>query len=328
MTRTLRATSESWPLLRPFAIANANWTESLLVTVEIRDGEARGRGECSPEERYDETAASVLAQIESVRAAIERGAGREELQRLLPHGAARNAVDCALWDLKAKQKCYSAADLAGRPPLLPQRTAFTIVLGSPAAMAEQVRQMSNYPLLKLKLGGDDGDIARVEAVRRVAPAAKLIVDANEAWSVEHYRACVPHLRRLGVELIEQPLHADADEALAMLPRPIPVCADESCHTTADLDRIAGRYDFINIKLDKTGGLTEALRLAEAASSRGYGLMIGCQIGTSLSMAPAHLIAQCCDYVDLDAPLFFARDREHPMHYRDGVLFPPDYDLWG
>ena len=320
------AHEEVWPLKQVFRISRGSRTEAQVVVVTITDGEHTGRGECVPIRRYDQTCASVMAQIESVKS--ETNLDRQSLQHFLPAGAARNALDCALWDLDAKRSGKRVWELANIPVVDQIETAFTISLDSADKMADAARGSANLPILKLKLGGDDVDLARVEAVRDAAPSAPLIIDANESWSPEHYRTAAPALKDLGVELIEQPFPADADKVLETLDHPVPVCADESCHTTVDLLRLKNRYEMINVKLDKTGGLTEALRLCERARENGFKLLIGCMVGSSLGMAPARLLASNADYVDLDGPLLLARDREHGLSYENGNIGVPSRELWG
>jgi len=323
----LSVSRRSWPLAQPFAISRGSRTTAEVVVAEVSDGEFRGRGECVPYPRYGESVDSVVAALESMKSAVFSGLDRRELQRAMPPGAARNALDCAFWDLDAKRNDCRAADLAGIGPLKPLVTAYTLSLGTPERMGEAATAHRHRPLLKLKLTGD-GDLERVEAVRRGAPASRLIVDANEGWTPRHFADLTPALARLGVELIEQPLPAGDDGALAELPHPVPVCADESCHTAEDLDRLVGRYDSVNIKLDKTGGLTEALALAQAAKERGFAIMVGCMIGTSLAMAPAVLVGQQASVVDLDAPLLLASDRQPGLRYDGSTLYPPEPALWG
>jgi len=294
--------------------------------VTVGDDEHVGRGEGVPIKRYGQSAESVLAQIESIKA--EKKLDRQRLQQLLPAGAARNALDCALWDLEAKTSGKRVWELANTPIVPEVETSFTISLDTPEKMAAAAGVAAELPILKLKLQGDDLDLARVKGVRESAPAARLLLDANESWLPEHYRKIVPELHELGVELIEQPFPANADEVLENLDHPIPVCADESCHTTADLRRLTNRYDMINVKLDKTGGLTEALRLCDRARDSGFKLLIGCMVGTSLGMAPARLLASAADYVDLDGPLLLARDREHGLTYGNGKIEMPSRKLWG
>src|SRR5579872_264180 len=323
----LSISRRSWPLAQPFAISRGSRTTAEVVVAEVSDGEFRGRGECVPYPRYGESVDSVVAALESMKSAVFSGLDRHELQRAMPPGAARNALDCAFCDLDAKRNDCRAADLAGIGPLKPLVTAYTLSLGTPERMGEAATAHRHRPLLKLKLTGD-GDLERVEAVRRGAPASRLIVDANEGWTPRHFADLTRALARLGVELIEQPLPAGDDGALAELPHPVPVCADESCHTAEDLDRLVGRYDSVNIKLDKTGGLTEALALAQAAKERGFAIMVGCMIGTSLAMAPAVLVGQQASVVDLDAPLLLASDRQPGLRYDGSTLYPPEPALWG
>src|SRR5207244_4406099 len=284
--------------------------EACVVTVSVSDGQYTGRGEGVPIGRYDQSVDSVFAQIESIQ--VTDDLDRDKLQQLLPPGAARNAVDCALWDLEAKRFGKHAWELANIPLADQVETSFTISLDTPARMADAAAAAIDLPILKLKLCGDDSDLARVEAVRAAAPNARLLIDANESWSPRHYRNTASALKEFGVELIEQPFPADADDVLETLDHPIPVCADESCHTTIDLPQLKNRYEVINVKLDKTGGLTEALRLCERARENGFKLLIGCMVGTSLSMAPARLLASNADWVDLDGCLLFARVRDLPV----------------
>ena len=323
---SLDAHEQRWPLDKPFRIARGTRTEANVIVVTVTDGQHTGRGEGVPIARYNQSVASVLEQIESMRS--EKNLDRHQIQELLPAGAARNALDCALWDLEAKISGKRAWALANIPMVPEVETSFTISLDTPAAMAASAKANANAPILKLKLGGDDVDLARVEAVREAAPAARLLIDANESWSSSHYREIVPALKRLRVELIEQPFPADADEVLETLDHPIPVCADESCHTTADLPRLTNRYEVLNVKLDKTGGLTEALRLTERARESGFKLLIGCMVCTSLGIAPARLLASAADYVDLDGPLLLARDRDHGLLYENGRIGIPKRELWG
>jgi len=323
----LHVTRRGWPLAQPFAISRGVKTVAEVVVAELHDGEGRGRGECVPYPRYGESVDSVFAALEAMKGAVFSGLDRRELQEAMPPVAARNALDAAFWDLDCKRHDIRVADLAGLGPLKPVTTAYTLSLDTPERMGEAAKAHRTRPLLKLKLTGD-GDVERVEAVRRNAPAARLIVDANEGWTARHFADLSPALARLGVELIEQPLPADDDGALAELPHPIPVCADESCHVAADLDRLAGKYDAINIKLDKTGGLTEALGLAQAARERGFKIMVGCMVGTSLAMAPAMLVAQQASVVDLDGPLLLASDRHPGLRYEGSLVHPPEPGLWG
>jgi L-Ala-D/L-Glu epimerase len=323
---SIDAREEIWPLKEPFRISRGSRTEARVVVVTVSDGEHTGRAEAVALARYNQSAASVLAQIESVQS--EKNLDRQGLQEFLPAGAARNALDCALWDLEAKVSGKRAWKLANIPMVPEVDTSFTISLDTPGKMAATAKANVKLPILKLKLGGDDFDLARVQAVRETAPAARLLIDANEAWSPEHYRKVVPALKELGVELIEQPFPAGADAVLETLDHPIPVCADESCHTMADLVRQRSRYEVVNVKLDKTGGLTEALRLCERARESGFKLLIGCMVCTSLGIAPARLLASAAQWIDLDGPLLLARDRGHPVPYTNGRIGIPSRELWG
>jgi L-alanine-DL-glutamate epimerase-like enolase superfamily enzyme len=280
-----------------------------------------------PYPRYGESVDSVFEALEKMKGAVFSGLNRESLQEAMPPGAARNALDAAFWDIEAKRAYCSVTELLGLAPLKPVTTAYTLSLDTPERMGAAAAAQRGRPLLKLKVTGD-GDLERVRAVRENAPASRLIVDANEGWTPAHLETLAPVLATLGVELIEQPLPAGDDGALAELPHPIPVCADEACHVAADLDRLVGKYDAVNIKLDKTGGLTEALKLAAAARERGFGIMVGCMIGTSLSMAPALLVAQQASVVDLDGPLLLAADRNQGLRYEGSLVHPPDPKLWG
>ena len=302
---------ERWPLATAFTISRGSKTEAVVVTVDLSDGTHRGRGECVPYSRYHESPEGVVAAIEAMRPALARGLDRTALQSEMPPGAARNALDCAFWDLEAK-------------PLV---TAYTISLGTPEAMAEAAARAADRPLLKVKLGSGD-DRERIAAVRRAAPQAELIVDANEGWTedilVQNLAACA----QAGVTLIEQPLPEGRDDALARIKRPIPVCADESVHDRASLAALGGKYDAINVKLDKAGGLTEALALAAEAEKRGFALMVGCMVATSLAMAPAMLVAQRSSVVDLDGPLLLAKDRPDGLRYVGSRAYPSESRLWG
>lgn len=314
---------DDFRLAEAFTISRGTKTAAEVITVTLEEGGHRGHGECVPYARYGESRASVKAQIKG----LPERFGRAELQDLLPAGAARNAVDCALWDLEAKQSGRRAWGLAGLPAPGPEITAFTLSLDTPAEMRRAAERHRHRPVLKIKLGTPD-DMPRLEAVRAGAPKPKIIVDANEGWSAGVYADLAPHLLRLGVALVEQPLPAEDDEALAGMPRPVPVCADESCHDRASLAGLAGKYDVVNIKLDKTGGLTEALALKDAALAAGFGLMVGCMVGSSLAMAPAVLVAQGALVTDLDGPLLLAEDRAHPLRYDERGVHPPDPELWG
>jgi L-alanine-DL-glutamate epimerase-like enolase superfamily enzyme len=325
--RKLSVRAESWPLAAAFTISRGSKIAAEVVVATVTDGGHVGRGECVPYPRYGETIAGAIAAIEALRAEIERGMDRAALQAALKPGAARNAVDCALWDLEAKRTGRPVWELAGLARPRAVVTAFTLSLDTVDNMAAAARANAQRPLLKLKLSGP-GDLERVRAVHENAPRARLIVDANEAWTPAIYAELAPRLGPLGVELIEQPLPAAADDALAGMRRPIPVCADESCHDVARLDHVIGRYDAVNIKLDKTGGLTEALRLAAAARAKGLAIMVGCMVGTSLAMAPALLLAQGARWVDLDGPLLLARDRDPGLVFNGSSVAPPPPALWG
>jgi L-alanine-DL-glutamate epimerase-like enolase superfamily enzyme len=322
----IEAREEIWPLKAPFRISRGSRTEAQVVVATMVDGEHVGRGECVPIKRYNQSAASVLAQIESIQDFGDLD--RNKLQQLLPPGAARNALDCALWDLEAKRSGKRVWELANVPIVEQVATSFTISLDTSERMADAASAAAKLPILKLKLGGDEPDLARVKAVRAAAPKARLLIDANESWSPRHYQNIVPALSELGVELIEQPFPADADEVLESLDHPIPVCADESCHTSADLPRVMNRYEAVNVKLDKTGGLTEALRLCENARQSGFELLIGCMVCTSLGIAPARVLASFAEWIDLDGPLLLARDHEHEIPYNKGRIGMPSRELWG
>ncbi len=319
----LSVTSDVFKLARVFTISRGSRTEAKVLTVKVEQNGRVGWGECVPYARYNETLESVTAEIERLPEAFTR----VELQDLLPAGAARNAVDCALWDLEAKTTGKRAWDLAGVSKPGPEVTAYTLSLDTPENMRTQAAKNAHRPLLKIKLGTPD-DMPRLEAVRAGAPDAKIIVDANEGWSAEVYADLAPHLVRLGVALVEQPLPAGEDDALIGMERPVPVCADESCHDRASLADLKGKYDVINIKLDKTGGLTEALQLRDAALAEGFEVMVGCMVGSSLAMAPATLVAQGAAVTDLDGPLLLAEDRDQPLIFDAAGVHPPAAALWG
>ena len=324
---TYRILRESWPIAGSFSISRGSKTTADVIIVELERNGKRGHGECVPYARYGETLDGTEATLEEIRGDVEAGLDRLSLAALLPAGAARNTLDCALWDLEAKLSGIPAWRAAGLSEPQPAVTAFTISLGTPEVMGAAAAAAKDRPLLKLKLGGD-GDLERVQAVHEAAPKARLIVDANEGWKPEHIESLTPDLARLGVALIEQPLPAGKDEALSRIQSAVPLCADESFHGADDLPAIAGRYRMVNIKLDKTGGLTEALRITEAARKMGLEIMVGCMVGTSLAMAPAALLAGAARYVDLDGPLLLARDRSPGMIYEGSVMYPPPSDLWG
>jgi L-alanine-DL-glutamate epimerase-like enolase superfamily enzyme len=313
---------ETFQLAQVFTISRGSRSQAEVLTVRIEKDGLIGWGECVPYARYGESLASVTEQIEAL-GDISHG----ELAEALPAGAARNALDCAFWDLKAKTSGVPVAQRIGLQKLQPQITAYTLSLDSPEAMERQAKLNAHRPLLKIKLGTPD-DMPRLEAVRRGAPKARIIVDANEGWSAEVYSDLAPHLLRLGVELVEQPLPASEDDALLGLARPLPICADESCHDRSSLPHMHGKYDYANIKLDKTGGLTEALALRDAALEAGFGLMVGCMVGSSLAMAPAVLLAQAAQFTDLDGPLLLAEDRDHALKFDSDGVHPPVAALWG
>lgn len=320
---TITVTPDVFRLAEVFTISRGSRTEAQVLTVKVsRDG-AVGWGECVPYARYGETMESVTAQIEGLPEDVTRAS----LYDHLPAGAARNAADCALWDLEAKIKGKRVWDILGLPAPQPVITAFTLSLDTPENMKAAAARNAQRPLLKIKLGTPD-DMPRLEAVRAGAPDSTIVVDANEGWTAEVYSDLAPHLLRLGVSMVEQPLPAGADDLLAEIERPLPVCADEACHDTATLAGLAGKYDMVNIKLDKTGGLTEALRLREAARAEGYRIMMGCMVGSSLAMAPATIVAQGLEVVDLDGPLLLAEDRATPLLFDDAGVHPPASSLWG
>ncbi len=319
----IEVSRDVFPLAQVFTISRGSRTEAHVLTVQVSDGVHTGWGECVPYARYGETLDSVTNEIAELSGGITRAA----LYDLLPAGAARNAVDCAMWDLEAKQSGKRAWQLAGLTEPGPEITAYTLSLDTPEAMQAQAAQNAFRPLLKIKLGTPD-DMPRLEAVRAGAPKSRIIVDANEGWSAEVYTDLAPHLLRLCVDMVEQPLPAGEDDALIGLERPVPLCADESCHDRASLPALKGKYDMINIKIDKTGGLTEALALRDAAVSEGYEVMVGCMVGSSLAMAPATLVAQGAAVVDLDGPLLLAEDRDQPLIFDAAGVHPPTAALWG
>ncbi|MBF9045401.1 dipeptide epimerase [Rhodobacterales bacterium HKCCE4037] len=317
----IRVNRDSFKLAEVFTISRGSRTEAQVLSVEFEHDGLSGRGECVPYARYGETLDSVTAQIEG-------SSGRWcDLAAELPAGAARNALDCAFWDHAAKRDGKRVWDLCGEPAPRPVTSAFTLSLDTPEKMEASAAKHAHRPLLKIKLGTPD-DMARLEAVRRGAPNAAIIVDANEGWTAEIYSDLAPHLVRLGVQMVEQPMPAGEDDMLAEIERPLPVCADESCHDRASLPGLKGKYDMVNIKLDKTGGLTEALALRDAARAEGYTVMVGCMVGSSLAMAPAMLVAQGAEIVDLDGPLLLAEDREPPLRFDGSTVYPPEAALWG
>jgi L-Ala-D/L-Glu epimerase / N-acetyl-D-glutamate racemase len=326
--RNLTISVDRFPIAGAFTIARGSRTEAVVVTATISENGAVGHGECVPYSHYGETVEGVAAAIEARRPQIEAELSREALQSLMPPGAARNAVDCALWDLDAKRSGIRAHITAGLTRWPPATTAYTISLGPPKAMAAASAKAADRPILKVKFGAPDGDLDRIRAVRQAAPDSTLIADANEGWTEENLERHLAACAEAGYALVEQPLPAGADGFLRGASRPVPILADESVHDRAGLDRLVGLYDVVNIKLDKTGGLTEALALADAAEARGFSLMIGCMVGTSLAMAPAMVLAPRARFVDLDGPLLLARDREPGLRYEGSIVYPPEPALWG
>ena len=320
---TISVTHDRFKLAQVFTISRGSRSEINVLTVRVTRGGITGWGECVPYARYGETLENVTALI----AELPDGIGRATLQNVMPVGDARNAGDCVLWDLEAKQTGRRVWQLAGLSAPGPELTAYTLSLDTPEKMRAEAAKHAHRPLLKIKLGTAD-DMPRLQAVRAGAPDTKIIVDANEGWSAEVYTDLAPHLQRLGVALVEQPLPAGDDDALLGMARPVPVCADESCHDRASLPHLAGKYDMVNIKLDKTGGLTEALALRQMALAEGYAVMMGCMMGSSLAMAPATLVAQDAAVTDLDAPLLLSEDRDHVLGYDRLGVYPPEAALWG
>jgi L-alanine-DL-glutamate epimerase-like enolase superfamily enzyme len=325
----LTVAAERWPIAGSFGISRGSKTEAVVVVAELADGKVRGRGECVPYSRYDESIDSVLEQIQALRPQLAAGLDRQGLQTAMPPGAARNALDCAFWDLEAKRSGRRVHELAGLPAPKAVTTAYTISLAEPAVMAKAAAKAASRPLLKVKLGADDDeDGLRIVAVRAAAPCSTLIVDANEGWNEDNlasnFSACV----EAGVALVEQPLPEGKDQTLARIARPIPVCADESVHDRSSLAALAGKYDAANIKLDKAGGLTEALALVAKAHEQNFSIMAGCMVATSLAMAPAILLAQMAHFTDLDGPLLLRKDRADGLRYVDSLVYPPESTLWG
>ena len=327
MSRKLSIKSESFKLAQTFTISRGSKSEAEVVVVELEEDGKIGRGECVPYGRYKESTGSVSEIIEGLRGALEGGVGRQRLRALLKPGAARNAIDCALWDLEAKLAGKRAWEVGGLEAPHDITTTYTLSLDTPAKMAEAAKANAERPFLKLKLAGPE-DLERVKAVHQAAPNAKLMVDANEGWSIDDYKALSPLLHKLGVVLIEQPLPAEDDLALLAVKGMVPVCADESCHDLSTLRTLHGRYQVVNIKLDKAGGLTEALAMVAEAKRLEFQVMIGCMVATSLSMAPGFLAAQTAEFVDLDGPLLLAHDRENGLRYDDSLVYPPEAALWG
>lgn len=327
MKRSLSVTEERFALAAAFTISRGSKTEAAVLTCMIEQNGNVGRGECVPYARYGETPESVRNEIEETASDIANSMSRQDLLSAMKPGAARNAIDCALWDLEAKISGVRAYTHLGAIPPRPLETAYTIPLGEPAAMAAQARQHSGRPLLKVKVGTSD-DTSRIEAVTRAAPQSRIILDANEGWTEENLAHHLDIAAQCGVALIEQPLPAGQDEALRMAKRSVPVCADESVHVAGDIGRLVGLYDAINIKLDKTGGLTAALELRQHARQLDFSIMVGCMVATSLAMAPAVLLAQDADFIDLDGPLLLAQDRKIALTYSGSLVYPPEAQLWG
>ena len=318
---------QRWPIAGSFTISRGSKTEAHVVTVTLEDGGFTGHGECVPYPRYEETVPQVMAALEAVRGRIEAGITRADIASVLEPHAARNALDCALWDLAAKQGGKPVWQLAGLPEPKPVTTAYTLSLDTPEAMGEAAARAAARPLLKLKLGRE-GDVERLRLVRRNAPESRLIVDANEGWTPDNLAAMLAACADVGVELVEQPLPAGDDEALRGIARAVTVCADESAHGLDTLDQLVGKYDAINIKLDKTGGLTPAIALARAARERDLGIMVGCMLATSLAMAPAFLLAPLAEVIDLDGPLLLKEDRVPAIRFEGSLMQPPPPGLWG
>ena len=324
---TLATAVERWPIAGSFGISRGSKTEAVVVVAELSDGQHRGRGECVPYARYGESVDSVLAQINAMQLQLGGGLDRRGLQTAMPPGAARNALDCAFWDLEAKRSGRPVHELAGLAIPHALTTAYTLSLGTPTDMAKAAEKSANRALLKVKLGAE-GDVARIAAVRSAAPSSTLIVDANEGWSERNIAVNLAACAKAGVALIEQPLPEGQDHVLAQMQRPIPVCADESVHDRSSLARLAGKYEAVNIKLDKAGGLTEALAVAAEAQRQNFTIMVGCMVATSLAMAPAMLLAQTARFVDLDGPLLLSKDRADGLHYAGSLVYPPSPSLWG
>lgn len=327
MARVISVEAERFPIAGTFTISRGSKTEAEVITCTISQDGHSGRGECVPYKRYGETMDGVRAAIEAMRERIAGGIDRTALLDAMPAGAARNAVDCALWDLEAKISGKPVADTIWPAQLRPLETAYTLSLGEPEAMAAQARANAGRPLLKVKIGGDN-DLARIRAVTEAAPQSRIILDANEGWTDDNIAANLAFAAEQGIALVEQPLPAGRDEILRHIAHPIPICADESVHEAKNLETLVGLYDAVNIKLDKSGGLTAALVLRNRARELGFGIMVGCMVGTSLAMAPAVLLAQDADFVDLDGPLLLARDRAPGLVYHGSLVSPPDRALWG
>ena len=327
MARVISVGAERFPIAGTFTISRGSKTEAEVITCTISDGDNRGWGECVPYKRYGETMDGVRDAIEAMRRQIEGGISRKDLLDAMPAGAARNAIDCALWDLEAKMSGIAVADAIRAVPLSALETAYTLSLGEPEAMAAQARANAGRPLLKVKIGGDN-DMARIRAVTEAAPDSRIILDANEGWTDANIVENLAFAAKHGITLIEQPLPAGHDAILGHIAHPVPICADESVHEAKDLEGLVGLYDAVNIKLDKSGGLTAALILRDRARELGFEVMVGCMVGTSLAMAPAVLLAQGAEFVDLDGPLLLARDRQPGLVYQGSLVSPPDRMLWG
>jgi L-alanine-DL-glutamate epimerase-like enolase superfamily enzyme len=327
MSIKLSVHQEEWIPVMPFRISNAVWETFPGIVVELQDGDLVGRGEAEGVFYFDETLTSMIAQVEEVAGKIEAGAGRLDLLDLLPPGGARNALDCALWDLEAKRAGKRVWELAGIP-LKEIVTVYTIGLeDEPETMAEKAAAASHQPVLKVKLGADR-PVERMEAIRKARPDATLVIDANQGWDFEQLKDVAPKLKDLGVPMIEQPLPRGADEELEGYDPPVPLCGDESCCHGGDLETAARRYQMINVKLDKSGGLTHGIELAREARKLGLGLMVGCMCGTSLAMAPSFVVGLLCDFHDVDGPLLLKNDRSYGLEYNNGVVSPPSAKLWG
>jgi L-Ala-D/L-Glu epimerase len=327
MAVKISAAAETFPIAGKFIISRGAKTEAHVVTAAISDGRRSGRGECVPYARYGETVESVIAEILAVSNAVAANLDRAALQELMKPGAARNALDCALWDFEAKRSSVSVESALGGVAAKPLTTAYTLSLGTPTEMAAAARAAAHRPLLKIKVGGD-GDIDRLRAVVQAAPDSRIILDANEGWTESNLESNMREAAALGIALVEQPLPQGRDAMLRQIEHLVPICADESAHTSESLSNLVGLYDAVNIKLDKTGGLTEALKMRDEARTLGFKIMAGCMVGTSLAMAPAVYLAQGAEFVDLDGPLLLARDREPALRYDGSTVFPPEPELWG
>jgi L-alanine-DL-glutamate epimerase-like enolase superfamily enzyme len=327
MVVSVEISVERWPIAGTFTISRGSKTEAAIVLCTLSDGTVTGRGECVPYAHYGESLDSVCAEIERLREALANGATRDDLPALIGAGAARNAIDCALWDLEAKRSGKAVTDILGLSPLHDLTTAVTVSFGDAPTMAAAARDFADRPLIKVKVGGEN-DAERIRAVADAVPSSRIILDANEGWSEENIVQNMLAAAKAGVVLIEQPLPAGKDAILTKIPHPVPICADESAHGTDDLHTLLGRYDSINIKLDKTGGLTEALRMQKRARELGFGIMVGCMVGTSLAMAPAVLLAQDADFIDLDGPLILREDRKPGLLFQGSRVSPPLPELWG